>query len=300
MIPPVGVWRLSVPRLITRAWAARVLLVQLHTTVAAVAVACVLLLPRWYTSSVTLVPSSRDGLSLDLTGGGAPFAGSMFGLGSGPTPQDQLRAVVRSRAVADSLVLRFGLRERWRLQRHEDARRALARHTTITTPREGEVHIDVEARDPVLARDLAAGYARYGGSESIRLKASLATQRRTYLEGHMAEVEREILAASARLRSFEEEHGAVSLPDQARETIDAISAELAAAASQQLTRWRPTSDAIEFVASTVHGLLDLEPECVSDAFAQGEQRQIRRGAAMPRPLPLRDLGRDPQVARAAH
>ncbi|MEQ1804053.1 MAG: glycosyltransferase [Burkholderiaceae bacterium] len=82
--------------------------------------------------------------------------------------------------------------------------------------------------------------------------------------------------------------------------IDAISAELAAAASQQLTRWRPTSDAIEFVASTVHGLLDLEPECVSDAFAQGEQRQIRRGAAMPRPLPLRDLGRDPQVARAAH
>jgi uncharacterized protein involved in exopolysaccharide biosynthesis len=221
MIPSVGFWRFSVPRLITRAWAARVLLVQVHATVAAVAVACVLLLPRWYTSSVTLVPSSRDGLSLDLTGGGAPFAGSMFGLGSGPTPQDQLRAVIRSRAVADSLVLRFGLRERWRLQRHEDARRALAHHTTITTPREGEVHIDVEARDPVLARDLAAGYARYGGSESIRLKASLATQRRTYLEGHMAEVEREILAASARLRSFEEEHGAVSLPDQARETIDA-------------------------------------------------------------------------------
>ncbi len=216
-----GVWRFSVPRLVSRAWAERLRLLQVHAAVAAVTVACVLLLPRWYTSSVTLVPSSRDGLSLDLTGGGAPLAGAMFGLGAGPTPQDQLRAVIRSRAVADSLVQRFGLRERWHLRRQDDARQALARHTTITTPREGEVHIDVEARDPVLARDLAAGYAHFGGSESIRLKSSLATQRRSYLEGHMAEVEREILVASARLRSFEEEHGAVSLPDQARETIDA-------------------------------------------------------------------------------
>ncbi len=82
--------------------------------------------------------------------------------------------------------------------------------------------------------------------------------------------------------------------------IDAVSAELAAAAAQQLTRWRPTSDAIEFVASTVHGLLDLEPECVSDAVSQGEQRQIRRRAAMPRPLPLRDLGRGKSAAAAAY
>lgn len=216
-----AMWRIAVPALVQRAWAERVRLVRLHLVVGALAVGIAFLLPRWYVASVTLVPAPHDGLSLDLTGAGGAFGGAMFGLGAGPTPQDQLRAVLRSRAVADSIVRRFALRERWDLKRHDDARRALARHTTFTTPREGEVHIEVEARDAVLARDLAAAYAQYGATESIRLKASLAAQRRSYLEARMAEVEREILVASANSRRFEEEHGAVSLPDQARETMDA-------------------------------------------------------------------------------
>ncbi len=76
--------------------------------------------------------------------------------------------------------------------------------------------------------------------------------------------------------------------------IDAVCAELLAAASERLTRWRPTTDAIEFVASTVHGLLDVESEseseCESDADAQCHQRKIWRRAATTASLPLRELG----------
>ncbi len=82
--------------------------------------------------------------------------------------------------------------------------------------------------------------------------------------------------------------------------IDAVCGELVAAQSERLTRWRPTSDAIEFVASTVHGLLDLEPECVSDAIAQGKQRNIRRRAAPSAPLPLRDLGQGSLAGARVH
>lgn len=224
MTPAPAVWRLSVPRLVQRAWNDRARLVRVHVVVGVLALGIVFVLPRWYAASVTLVPAAHDGLSLDLTGGSVPLGGAMFGLGSGPTPQDQLRAVIRSRAVADSIVSRYALRERWQLKRQEQARRKLAEHTQITTPREGEVHVEVEAQDPALARDLAAAYAVFAGSESIRLKASLAAQRRKYLEARMAEVEHEISLASTRTRQFEEQHGAVSLPDQARETMDAYGA----------------------------------------------------------------------------
>lgn len=82
--------------------------------------------------------------------------------------------------------------------------------------------------------------------------------------------------------------------------VDAVCAELVVAATQRLTRWRPTRDAIEFVAGTVHGLLDLEPECVSDAIAQGQRRNSRRRAATVLPLPLRDLGQGSPAAARPH
>lgn len=219
------VWRFSLPALVARIHVERTRLLRLYAVVAALAIATAFLLPCWYDSNVTLVPAAKDGLSLDLTGAGGALGGAMFGgLGAGPTPQDQLRAVIRSRAVADSIVSRFALQQRWNLKRHADARRALGEHTRITTPREGEVQVEVEAREPRLARDLADAYAHYAGSESIRLKASLAAQRRRYLDARLTEVEQEIALASAKLRAFEEQHGAVSLPEQAKSTVEAYGA----------------------------------------------------------------------------
>ena len=218
-----GVWA-PIERVARRAWRRRGPLTRLHLGVAVLAVAVVLLLPRWYTGSVTLVPAPKDGLTLDLTGSGALLAAAPFGLGTGPTPQDQLCMVLRSRAVADTLLDRFALRERWRMKRRDDAREQLAELTHLGRPREGQVVVEVEARDPQLARDLADGYARAAAAEGIRLKSSLATQRRVYLERRLVDLEREVAAASTTLREFEETHGAVSLPDQARETVESFGA----------------------------------------------------------------------------
>ena len=214
---------LGVARLWRRAWERRKRLIPLHVAVAVLAVGVALILPRWYAASVTLVPAPQDGLTLDLTGSGALLA-SPFGLGMGPTPQDHLCMVLRSRAVADTLLDRFALRERWRLKHRDAARRQLGELTHLSMPREGQVVVEVEAREPRLARDLADAYARAAAAEGIRLKSSLANQRRLYLESRMADLERELAVASTLLRQFEESHGAVSLPDQARETVESFGA----------------------------------------------------------------------------
>lgn len=218
----------DLPALAAALWRRRVRLLALHAAVAVLAVGIALVLPRTYVASVTLVPAPEDGFTFDLDGlGGVPGATLGFG---GPTPQEQLAIVVGSRAVADSMVTRFDLVRRWNVARREQARERLARATTMTTPKQGQIVVAAEARTPALARDFAVAYAELAASESNRLATSLAAQRRRYLEGRLAELETEIAAASARLREFEERHGAVALPDQARETM-AANAQLEAQAA---------------------------------------------------------------------
>lgn len=213
--------RLDLPALARAAWARRVRLLQVWAAVAVVTLGLVLLLPRWWSASVTLVPAPHDGLSLDLSGTGLPIGDASLNIGTGPTPQDQLKMVVLSRAVADSMVTRFGLLDRYHARTREDAREALAEHTTVTTPREGQVIVAIEARSPTLARDMAAAFASLAAGEAVRLKTSLATERRSYLERRLAALEHDIAAASDRVRQFEEAHGAFALPEQAKETMDA-------------------------------------------------------------------------------
>ena len=222
MTMPAPGWRWDPARSLRLVWRHRAWLLRGHLAVLALTVAVVFLLPRWYASSVTLVPAPKDGLSVDFTGMNQVLSGTPFGLG--PTPQDQLKMVVRSRAVMDSLARAFDLPARWREKRLEDVRQTLAERTTVTTPKEGQVVVAVEARDPREARDLAAGYARFAASEGIRLKTNLASQRRAYLETRLRELDREIALAGAHVRAFEEANRAYSLPDQARATMDSYGA----------------------------------------------------------------------------
>lgn len=216
------VWRIDLRRVARLAWADRRWLLRVNGLVAVSTVAIVLLLPRWYASSVTLVPAPREGVSLELGGGAVAASGASLLVGGQPTPQDQLRMVVASRAVGDSLVHAFDLRSRWKLRRLEQARRRLARHTTLTTPRDGQVTVTVESTSPVLARDLAAAYASHAARASVGLRTSLAAQRRAYLQTRLAELEGSLVSVADRVRAFEERHRAVSPPDQVRAALDAV------------------------------------------------------------------------------
>lgn len=166
-----GSRRFDLVSLAHKAWARRVALLGFHLAVAALATVVVFLLPRWYAASVTLVPAPGEGLVLQVPGSLLP--GTSLRLGAGPTPQDRLAMVLASRAVADSLVMRFDLLRRWNLRNREQARRMLIAHRTVVTPRQGQVVLAVEARDPALARDLAAGFVDVAASESSRLRGTL-------------------------------------------------------------------------------------------------------------------------------
>ncbi len=210
-------------RLARLAWEHRGDLLWVNAAVAVLAAGIVFLLPCWYTSSVTLVPASQD-LMPDLTsdaGGMLAGAASLGGLAGAPTPQDELKMIVTSRAVADSVIRRHGLVALYHQKTIETTREKLGDHTDITTPKQGQVVLDVEARTPAMALALARSYAEFAASEGLRLKRSLATQRRLYLEARLHEIDEEIRNASVAVQRFEEAHGMVALPEQTKATMDA-------------------------------------------------------------------------------
>jgi len=205
-------------RLALLAWERRALLLPTYAVVVAIAVVVVLLQPRWYASSVTLVPAVTEGLAMRPEARGTGLA---IGPGGVTSPQDQLRLVARSRAVADSIIDRFGLMRLWRIDHHDRAREKLAEHVSVSTPMEGQVVVTVEARSPVLARDMAAAYATETAREAVRLKTLRVGQGRVYLEGRIEALERDLAQASARVRQFEEEHAAIELEQQTYQTLEA-------------------------------------------------------------------------------
>lgn len=272
---------IDLKRLARAVWMHRRALLLAHGAVALLAVGVVLLLPRWYVSSVTLVPAPNEGLSLDLTGVGGGLGGAL-GLGGGPTAQDHLKMVITSRAVADSLVRTLDLARAWKLERRDQARERLAEHTTVTTPKEGAVVVAAEARTPAQARDLAAAYARFAASEAVRLKTSLASQRRHYLEARLAELEREIALASQRLRSFEERNGAVALPEQTRETMSAagtLQAQVALLQTELAGMRRYFTDESNEIRLLRDRIAELERQI--DRLAKQGGAMLIRGTALP-------------------
>ena len=213
-------WRVDFARTARLAWAHRMWIFAVNAIVVAAAIVTVLLLPRWYVSSVTLVPAPKEGITLD---GALPGLGlASIAAGVQTTPQDGLRMVAASRTVADSIVAAFDLQRRWNVGRRDEARRRLATRTRFVTPKDGRVVVEVEARSATEARDIAAAYARLTRLESVRMRTSLAGQRRAFLEERLAEVDRELAVAADSVLAFEQAHGTVSFGDQARATVEAV------------------------------------------------------------------------------
>lgn len=263
--------RLDLGRLARAIGARRAWLVQVNAAAAVVATAVVLMLPRWYAASVTLVPAPGAGAWLNLGGAGIGVGGMSVALGPQSTPQDQLRIVVQSRALADSVIRACGLRERWQVKRLGQAREQLAERTSISTPKEGQVEIKVEARTPPLALEMAEAYARFAAIESVRLKTSLANQRRVYLAARLGEVDRELEQAGERIRTFEEGHGAVSLTEQTHAQLEAqaaIETQVAKFATELAATRRYFTDE----SPPVHALRDRMAELKREGAA------LRRGA----------------------
>jgi len=179
-----------------------------------------LLLPKWYKAKATLLPpvdqtSSAFGLASLLS----ELPVGELGVSGIRSPFDLFKAILESRSVAEEIVKNYDLIERYHAKNMEEATRTLWNRSNIEITIEGTIDIEVEARDPELAANLANDYVKELDNLNQKVNTSQAKNTRLFVERRREEAVVELKEAEENLRDFQREHKAISLPEQVEAAI---------------------------------------------------------------------------------
>lgn len=200
------------------------LLVVLPLFAGALAVSMSFLVRPIYTSEALLLPPAPQASSLSALGGMLGGGASAL-VGGGLSaalkdPSDQWIAILRSRTVADVLVDRFDLVERYDVKHRFQAREALADATRIETNRQGLIVLRVEDTEPAKARAMAQAYVDELQRLGNNLAVSAAAKRRVFFERQFEEASSRLTSAEAALRGVVVRDDSIRAHPQA--TLEAI------------------------------------------------------------------------------
>jgi len=191
---------------------------------AAVAAAVSLVLPQWYTATTRILPpqqgqSTAAAMLSQLGGGIGGLAGGALGI---KNPTDLYVGMLRSDTVADALVARFDLKKVYGQELLVDARKALREHARFAGDKAGIITIEVEARDPRLAADLANGCVEELHRLTSTLAVTEAAQRRVFFERQLQQTKDKLADAEVKLRQAMEQGGLVSVDAQGRAAVETV------------------------------------------------------------------------------
>lgn len=191
---------------------------------ALIGLAVAYLLPVTYTGRTTLLPPQQNlgGSSMMATSLGALAASA--GIPSAlKTPEELFVGLMRTDAVAESLVRRFDLTRRYEKEKADDAKRLLANATRISADRKSSlIQIEVDDGDPSFAAQLANGYAEELRKLMSRLAVTEAQHRRFFFEQQLDKVKNDLSTAELALKQAQEKSGLISLDAQTQAAIGAV------------------------------------------------------------------------------
>jgi tyrosine-protein kinase Etk/Wzc len=206
---------------------------------AVIAVIVSLILPKWYTATVTLLPPQQNSsmaaaLSSQLSslGGVAALAGGSLGL---KNPNDLYIGMLKSRTVEDAMVQHFGLMQEYRERFPSDARKEFEKHASVDgSGKDGLIHLSVEARNPQRAAELANGYVAQFRQLSEHLAISEASQRRLFFERQLQQAKDNLANAEEALKKTQQTTGLIQLDSQSRALIESAASLRAGIAAKEV------------------------------------------------------------------
>ncbi len=187
-----------------------------------------LILPKIYESTATLLPQleSNTGLGLGalLSSGAAGTAAQSLGIslpGAPATPTDIFTAMLKSRIMADEVIRKFNLMERYEKKTMQDTRLALENATRIVVSKEKVIKVTVEDKDPQLAADMANFYVSNLDRLNQTMSVSKARENRKFIEQRLAETQSELVKVENALKEFQTQNRTVAIEAQSKAMIEA-------------------------------------------------------------------------------
>lgn len=205
-----------------------------RTTVAAVVLSTggSLLLPDVYEATTKLLPPQQNQstatMLLSQLGGMAGAAAGIAGLKS---PNDMYVGMLKSRTIADGLIVQFDLKKVYDVETFEKARKILENRTDITSGKDGLITIEVEDYDKKLVAQLAGAYVTKLDDLTKSLAITDASQRRVFFESELLKAKNNLANAETLLKTTINTHGVQSVDIESRgilETSARIKAQISA------------------------------------------------------------------------
>ena len=145
----------------------------------------VMLQPFSYTAKTVILPpqpkseSSVNALLGSLGGLGSLPVGNALGL---KNPSDMFLGMLKSRTLADQLIIKLGLQKLYKAKNLTEARRALENATKFTAGKDGFISVEYTSSDPKLAALIANTYVSELDKLNSTVALSEAARRRLFYE----------------------------------------------------------------------------------------------------------------------
>ena len=185
--------------------------------------------PTFTATTVFMPPQQQQSgaaMMLQSLGALGGLAGAATGL---KNPNDQFVAFLKSAAVAEALIGRFKLMDRYESEFKVDARKTLDASSKISSGKDGLITVEVDDKDPVFAANLANAYVEELGHMLNRLAVTEAQQRRAFFEKQLVQTKDKLPQAEQALQASGVNASALkSNPQAAVSAVAQLQAQIAA------------------------------------------------------------------------
>lgn len=174
-----------------------------------------------YTAKTTLLPpqQSQSASSAMLASLGA-LAGAASAVAAVKAPEELYVALLKSDSVANGMIERFKLRERYNQPTMERTRMRLASNSRVAVDRKSSlISVEIDDVDPAFAAQLANGYAEELRKLMTRLAVTEAQQRRMFFEQQIEKAKNDFSRAELAVKQAQERSGLISIDAQTEATI---------------------------------------------------------------------------------
>jgi uncharacterized protein involved in exopolysaccharide biosynthesis len=190
--------------------------------VVVVTVVLSLLVPKWYTSSASLLPSEATGSDIGfLSMIETTFPG--LRIPGVSTPSEAMVAILGSRRVSEDVINENDLMGIYRARTMDAAVLELKERTRIEVDEHGVVQIRAEARRPERAASMVATALEALERYNREARSTRGRRTREFVEGRLDENRASLEEAEDALSAFQQQHASIEITEQARAAIEALS-----------------------------------------------------------------------------
>ncbi|MED5593605.1 GumC family protein [Janthinobacterium sp. P210006] len=197
----------------------RIIIILPLITGALALTASLLMTPKYVSTAVIMPPQQQSSSVSSMLGQLGGLAGGVGGIAGLKNPNDLYVGMLQSRTIADNLIERYKLKERFKKNTMDETREKLTKIRALSNGKDGLIGISIEDKDPKFAAELANAHVTELAALTKGLAITEASRRRAFFEKQLTAAKDDLANAEVAMRKMQESTGMLQLEGQVKGII---------------------------------------------------------------------------------